>query len=190
MVTVSILLSTIFTVFLIVGLIKPDLSFFDKLPFFGDKSNGKKRLVVVGYFFIGMMISSGIIHLSEPDKEQQASPAIENVPPVKTIKTADDAVLVRCKNLYNKLMSFKDSPDFHFYGFGKGGDYHGWYMAAHNFTKEDDLHLMRTYGFVSGDILMLGREYVSSKGQETDYSRQKREELERIFSCKTWEVSE
>ena len=60
----------------------------------------------------------------------------------------------------------------------------------YNFTKDDDLHLMQTYGFVSGDILTLGQEYVSSKGQETDYSRQKREELERIFSCKTWEVSE
>lgn len=190
MVVIFFILFIFLQFFLVIGLIKPDLPFFDKLPFFGDKSKGKKRLVVLGYFLVGSMISSWLFTLFEPAREPQTSPAVEEVSSVKTIETADDAVLTRCKNLYNKLMSFKDSPDFHFYGFGKGGDYHGWYMAAHNFTKEDDLHLMRTYGFVSGDILMLGQEYVSSKGQETDYSRQKREELERIFSCKTWEVSE
>jgi len=150
------------------------------------KKTKKIILWVVGIWVAISLVPALFSHSSN----EQAPPVQTEAPAVKTINTADDAVLRRCKNLYNKLMSFKDSPDFHLYGFGKGGDYHGWYMAAHNFTKDDDLHLMQTYGFVSGDILMLGQEYVSSKGQETDYSRQKREELERIFSCKTWEVSE
>lgn len=98
------------------------------------------------------------------------------------VKVSDDAAFRRCKNLYYKLMSFKDSPDFHRYGFGEGGDFHGWYMAAHNFTQEDDRYLMRTYEFVSGDLLMLAQEYLDSKGAETEYSRDKREFFERIFS--------
>ena len=150
------------------------------------KKTKKIIMWVVGVWVAISLLPALFYH---PSNEQAPSVQTE-APAVKTITTADDAVLTRCKNLYNKLMSFKDSQDFHFYGFGKGGDYHGWYMAAHNFTKEDDLHLMRTYGFVSGDILTLGQEYITSKGQETDYSRNKREELERIFSCKTWEVSE
>lgn len=92
-----------------------------------------------------------------------------------TIKTADDTVLTRYKNIYNKLMSFKNSPDFHFHGFGTGGKYHGWYMATQNFTEEEDLHLVQTYGIVFGDLLMLGQEYLKSQGQETDFSRNKRE---------------
>ena len=150
------------------------------------KKTKKIILWVVGIWVAVSLVPALFSHSSN----EQISPVQTEAPAVKTINTADDAVLRRCKNLYNKLMSFKDSPDFHLYGFAKGGDYHGWYMAAYNFTKDDDLHLMQTYGFVSGDILTLGQEYVSSKGQETDYSRQKREELERIFSCKTWEVSE
>lgn len=150
-----------------------------------------KKTKKIIWWVVGIWIAISIIPaiFYHPSNEQDATVQAE-APAVKTINTADDAVLTRCKNLYNKLMSFKDSRDFHFYGFGEGGDFNGWYKAAHNFTKEDDLHLMQTYGFVSGDILTLGQEYVSSKGQETDYSRQKRKELEQIFSSETWLVSE
>ena len=63
-------------------------------------------------------------------------------------------------------------------------------MASNNFSEEDDHHLMRTYGIVSGDLRQLGQEYLTSKGKETDYSRQMRETIESIFSSETWEVSE
>ena len=125
-----------------------------------------------------------------PSDESQPAVQREAAPVAKTIKTDDDAALKRCKNLYSKLMSFKDSPEFRAYGFSENGDFHSWLVAAQNFTKDDDLHLMHTYGFVSGDIITLGQEYVSSKGKETDYTREKREELERIFSSETWEISE
>lgn len=44
--------------------------------------------------------------------------------------------------------------------------------------------------FVSGDLFMLGQEYIQSKGKETEFSKAKREEFERILSSKTWEIVE
>ena len=145
-------------------------------------------LCVIGIWF-GLAIVYAVY--SAITEETESTPAAtEETSGVKTIIIEDDAVLMRFKNIYSKLLSFKDNPDFHSKGFGEGGDYHGWYMAVHNFTKEEDAHLMQVYGIVSGDLLMLGQEYIKSKGKETEYSLGKRNEFERIFSSKTWEIEE
>ena len=145
-------------------------------------------LLAVG-IWVGICIVSAAISLAGGNKET-APAQTETVAGTKTISIKDDAVLMRLKTLYDKLLSFKDDGKFHRYGFGEGGDYHGWFMASNNFSEEDDHHLMRTYGIVSGDLRQLGQEYLTSKGKETDYSRQMRETIESIFSSETWEVSE
>jgi hypothetical protein len=177
-------------VVLIAGLINPNLSFFTKFGFLNDKSDGKKRLYIGLICFVVMWVSMIPVNLINNKENVESEQPVVSEPATKTINIEDDAVLMRFKNIYSKLLSFKDNPKFHLYGFGEGGDYHGWYMAAHNFTKEDDNHLMRTYGFVSGDLLMLGQEYIKSKGKETEFSKAKREEFERILSSKTWEIVE
>lgn len=154
------------------------------------KKTKKIVLWVIGIWVVSALFFGGLSSVFEKSRSTQTAEQVSSVAEeTEVINTADDAVLTRSKNIYNKLMSFKDSPDFHLYGFGEGSKYRGWYVAAHNFTKDDDLHLMHTYGFVSGDLLNLGQEYMKSKGQETEYTRSMREELEQIFSSETWEVS-
>lgn len=184
-------------IFLIVGLAKPEHHILNKLPLFEGKNKNVRRWLVVGYYFAAFSLLSVVMAPFLPEEKSNINnhvlvkgqePKVKEEQQFVTIKTADDTVLTRYKNIYNKLMSFKNSPDFHFHGFGTGGKYHGWYMATQNFTEEEDLHLVQTYGIVSGDLLMLGQEYLKSQGQETDFSRNKREELEKIFSSETWEV--
>ena len=145
-----------------------------------------KRIILwcVGIYFGICLVYAVYSFVTEPETSEVA--ATESVVSEK-VNPEDDAALMRCKNLYSKLMSFKDNPSFHTYGFGEGGDSHGWYMAAHNFTKEDDVHLMQTYGIVSGDLLMLAEEYIKSKGKETEYSKGKRQEFENAFSGQSLE---
>lgn len=178
------------TVVLVVGLINPNLRVFKKIGFLNNKSDGKKRVYIGLICFVVMWLSMIPINLINNKEGVKSEQTIVSEPATKTINIEDDAVLLRFKNIYTELLSFKDNPKFHFYGFGEGGDFHGWYMAAHNFTKEDDNHLMRTYGIVSGDLLMLGQEYIKSKGKETEFSKAKREEFERILSSKTWDIVE
>lgn len=150
-----------------------------------------KKTKTIILWVIGIWIGLAIVYAvySAITEETESTPvATEENSEVKTINIEDDAVLMRFKNIYSKLLSFKDNPDFHVKGFGEGGDYHGWYMAAHNFTEKDESHLMNTYGIVPGDLLMLGQEYIKSKGKETEYSLGKRNEFERIFSAKTWHI--
>jgi len=191
------LLSVVAFILLLIALVKPEHHVLNKLPFFDGKSKSVRRLLVVGYYFAALCLLSVAMTPFLSEKKINADNQVlvkEQEPKVKkeaqfiTIKTADDAVLSRYKNIYNKLMSFKDSPNFHAYGFGKGGNYYGWYLSARNFTEEEDSYLMQTYGFVSGDLLMLGQEYLKSKGKETDYSHSKREEFEKVFSSEMWEV--
>lgn len=180
----------------IIALVKPGASFFDKMPILKDKGKPARRWICFGIWICVNLIGALIVpnndtNAQDKDAESvqiQKKDTVEREPQFVTIKTADDAVLTRYKNIYNKLHSFKNSPDFHAYGFGKGGNYYGWYLSARNFTEEEDSYLMQTYGFVSGDLLMLGQEYLKSKGKETDYSRSKREEFEKVFSSETWEV--
>ena len=139
--------------------------------------------------WVGICIVSAAISLAGENKET-APAQTETVAGTKTINIKDDKVLMRLKMLYNKLLSFKDNSKFHLYGFGEGGDYHGWYMASFSFTNEEDRYLMHNYEVVSGDLRQLGQEYITSKGRETEYSRGMRNTFDRIFSSETWELSE
>lgn len=176
------------SVLFVAGMVSPNMGIFSKFSFLDGKSNGTKRLYIGLISFCLMFLASAPVNLINDDRSVSAEP--EATIQTRLVNIEDDAILMRLKRQYDMLLSFKDSPDFHFYGFGEGGKYRSWYMASHNFTNDDNLHLMRTYGVASGDILQLGQEYLTSKGKETDYSRNMRKTLDDIFSHKTWEVSE
>lgn len=190
------ILSFVAFVLFMIALFCPNAAFFNKLPVINSKGKSGRRWICFGVWICVNLIGALTVPNNNTNAQSKDSESVQiqkknttkREHQFVTIKTADDAVLTRYKNLYNKLQSFKNSPDFHAYGFGKGGNYYGWYMAARNFTEEENLHLVQTYGFVSEDLLMLGQEYLKSKGKETDYSRSKREEFENVFSSKTWEV--
>ena len=154
------------------------------------KPKTKKIIIWSVGVYVAICICYAIVSAVTDTNKQQDPPVAEQTSIIKTINTEDDASFMRLKMLYGKLLEFKDDKAFHLYGFGEGGDYNGWFKAAHNFTKDDDKHLIRTYGIVSGDLLMLAQEYIKSKGKETEYSQNMRKQFEDIFALNEIEVAE
>lgn len=73
---------------------------------------------------------------------------------------------------YNELLEFKDKQDFINLGFGVGGPYNKWLRDVQSMSDKHDSDLL-TAGkrILFGDLVMLGTEYVSSKGKETEYTK-------------------
>ena len=76
----------------------------------------------------------------------------------------------KIQKLLNELLSFKDKSDFHKYGFGEGYKYNRWLKDVQNLKNTQAEELLLKKGFVPGDLEMLGLEYVTSNGRETEYS--------------------
>lgn len=79
--------------------------------------------------------------------------------------------------LFNSLMEFKGKSDFHNYGFGVGYKYNKWLRDVQELKNTPEANLLLKYGFVVGDLEMLGLEYLESKGQETEYTRWSRKTI-------------
>ena len=92
--------------------------------------------------------------------------------------------LRQIQSLYNELMAFKGKSDFIAKGFGRGGEYNNWLNEVTKLKnkKTEDMEMMRHCGFVTGDLEMLGMEYISIKGKESDYTSFTREAFEQAFN--------
>ncbi len=90
-------------------------------------------------------------------------------------KTATEKIVAQCESLIKELQGFKSKADFHKMGFGRGGPYYAWMKKVENLrdsvSNSDDDTLSMDALVLAGDILILGKEYLKSKGQETVYSR-------------------
>ncbi len=90
------------------------------------------------------------------------------------VEQQDASQFAELSDLYYELMDFKDDPEFHKYGFGTGGAWHGWLervqalMNASTFKQR----------VATGDIFQLGREYVRSGGTETKFTRWAKQQIE------------
>ena len=101
--------------------------------------------------------------------------------------SGDSAELLdRIEVLYNELISFKDTKEFKKFGFAQGGPYHEWVGEAKalNDSSVSMISFVGAYNFVPGDLLQLGMEYVSSKGEETSFTSDSRSILEAAFATK------
>ena len=97
-------------------------------------------------------------------KEQEAQEKVDKLA-VKNLKS-------KIEKLFNSLISFKNKNDFRECGFGVGCKYNYWLREVQNLKSAEGADLfLSECGFVIGDLEMLGMEYVSSNGKETDYSR-------------------
>lgn len=105
------------------------------------------------------------------------------VQPIEEIKTNIDDLATTYQNLYEELMSFKNDPQFHNVGFGssKPTPYKNWLekveIAANSYTG---IQQAKNRLFFS-ELRQLGMEYMRSKGSETEYTKEKNEELKEIF---------
>ena len=72
--------------------------------------------------------------------------------------------------LYKELHSFKDDPTFHEVGFGTCCRFHDWQTRVEALRSKAELETLADVGVLPGDLLMLGMEYMRSKGRPTEYT--------------------
>ena len=72
--------------------------------------------------------------------------------------------------LYKELHSFKDDPTFHEVGFGTCCRFHDWQTRVEALRSKAGLETLADVGVLPGDLLMLGMEYMRSKGRPTEYT--------------------
>ncbi len=75
------------------------------------------------------------------------------------------------KTLYSELLDFKDKSDFKTYGFGQGGPYHEWLTKVKDLKENPDAKLLLQKDVVAGELEQLGLAYASSKGKETEVTK-------------------
>ena len=79
------------------------------------------------------------------------------------------------KKLYDELMEFKDDPEFHKVGFGVCCKYNKWQLRVKALKNNTNLTMLEKVA--AGDLLMLGLEYMETKGKENDYTKFAREAI-------------
>ena len=62
--------------------------------------------------------------------------------------------------LYQALQGFKDASDFARLGFGPGGPYASWMRDAQALHAGAGLEVLRDLGFLAGDVMQLGMDYM------------------------------
>ena len=62
--------------------------------------------------------------------------------------------------LYEELQDFREDAEFARVGFGSGGPYRSWLEAAQTVHAEAGLATLQELGFLAGDVMQLGMEYM------------------------------
>lgn len=111
--------------------------------------------------------------LENEKREKERKIEEEKIAKLKELEDEKNLKIVKQKvrTLFNELLAFKDKSDFKYYGFGVGYKYNKWLTDVQALKNTPEAKLLLGHGFVVGDLEMLGLEYVSSKGAETEYSR-------------------
>lgn len=86
--------------------------------------------------------------------------------------------------LLEELIGFKGTSDFEFYGFAPGGPYHQWLTSVKalrdSIPQGANSPIPITLRIAPGDLMMLGMEYVSKKG-DTEFTQQSLSELKKTI---------
>jgi len=99
-----------------------------------------------------------------------------------SINEADASLFMgRCKTTYEKLLTFKDNPDFHQMGFVQPGEYHDWMMEAQDLRDNPLAEQLVSRGLMSNELVLLGIEYLGSKGQETHSTLMFNEDFKKVL---------
>ena len=101
--------------------------------------------------------------IAEVQKEQEKKNCIAD---------ADDFYR-ELQGMHAELQSFRKTKDFKVYGFGRGGDYYPW-LERIGKMKDDPRNrcCLIHKNCVAGELEMLGMEYASEEGRDTDYTIQ------------------
>ena len=99
--------------------------------------------------------------IAEVDKEREKQTCIDDA----------DALYAELQEMHEELQSFRKTDDFNLYGFGRGGKYYPWLKKIGE-MKDDPRNkcCLIFKNCVAGELEMLGMEYVTSDGKDTEYS--------------------
>lgn len=123
---------------------------------------------MIKYLFIVVTLAV-ILSCQQGKKQEQISEPVQSVT-IDSVKLA--MILNELSGKYNELLEFKEKKDFLESGFGIGGPYNSWLKDVQEMRDKYDTELLNSKkGFLFGDLELLGYEYVSSKGTETDYTK-------------------
>ena len=97
-----------------------------------------------------------------------ASEATGVVPCIPRNLSEEAIELVR---LYDQLHAFKDDPEFIRLGFGQGGPYSAWLQAIQRYRDTNSgFEIVDELGFLPGELMMLGMNYIGEDPSESDLS--------------------
>lgn len=122
------------------------------------------------------IISAAILSCQNSNKkvEETETTKVETVDNTEKI----EQLFAEFKSLYQELLDFKDKADFKQYGFGEGGPYNKWLKKVEELKNSPDSKLLLQKGVLIGELEQLGLAYVSSKGKETEVTKN----FNKIFS--------
>ena len=92
-----------------------------------------------------------------------ADPVPWNCIPKTLSQTSQEIV-----DLYEDLHAFKDSPEFARVGFAVRGPYHSWLESVKDIQSRSGLESLDELGFLAGDVLLLGMEYMRLAASESE----------------------
>lgn len=113
---------------------------------------------------------------SSRDVKIKPNNTVATIQPLENDSKAEDELAfekfkIEFEQLYNSLLTFKNTNEFRQKGFGTGSKYHYWLVKVNELkTAKGSNLLLPNCGIVVGELEMLGLEYVSTKGRETEYT--------------------
>ena len=109
----------------------------------------------------------------KPEKQREAkrNDLSQTSEPKTSIPPAFSKSTKQLLALYIELHSFKDDPEFHQVGFGVCCRFYDWQIQVEELQRKTKLETFREIELVPGDLLILGSEYIQSKGRPTKYTQ-------------------
>jgi hypothetical protein len=115
------------------------------------------------------LLAISILSCQNNKKEVKETPSVKAEEVDNTEKI--EKIFGDFKTLYSELLNFKDKSDFKTYGFGQGGPYHEWLTKVQDLKENPDAKLLLQKDVVAGELEQLGLAYASSKGKETEVTK-------------------
>jgi len=114
-------------------------------------------------------VSMNYYNKSKPKTESVIQKPVVNNNSI-TIKQSDD-IIQTFKQLHVELLEFKSTKEFKVYGLNSPSPYADWIVKVNDLKTHQNVNDLIEKGIVPTDLQQLALEYLSSKGKETEYTR-------------------
>ena len=121
---------------------------------------------VGGFLLLGLIVGCAN---QEPEATQAEAEPAATAPADPAAEFSESTKLLLA--LYQELHLFKDDPEFHEVGFGACCRFHDWQTRVQELQSRTNLETLMDIDVVPGDLLVLGLEYMKSKGSPTAYTQ-------------------